>query len=91
MEERLKDALASAGEMLAEALRAGLVARGLPGELGVAVQGGRVVVGSASAAVRDAEVGAAGRAPAGVLEEIGRRAAPHIVARLASQLGGFGT
>jgi hypothetical protein len=90
MEERLKDALVSAGEMLAEAMRAGLVARGLPGEIGVMARDGRVVVGSTSPAVREGEVGAAGRPPTGVLEAIGRAAVPHLVARLTSDLGDVG-
>jgi len=89
MDERLKDALASAGGVLAEAMRAGLGARGLPGELSVRVGEGRVHVVSASAAVRDAEVGAPGRPPSGVMEGIGREAAPRVAAALAEALRGF--
>jgi hypothetical protein len=86
MDERLKDALASAGEMLAEAVRAGLVSRGLPGETSVTLRDGRVVVASASAALRDVERGAPGRRPAGILEGIGRAAAPQVAAAIAGTL-----
>jgi hypothetical protein len=86
MDERLKDALASAGGVLAEAVRAGLGARGLPGEVGVRVRDGHVQVVSASASVRDAELGAPGRPPSGVLAGIGRDAAPQVAAALADAL-----
>jgi hypothetical protein len=88
MDERLKDALASAGEVLAEAMRAGLGARGLPGNVSMRLRDGRVHVVSSSAAVRDVELGAPGRPPAGVLEGIGRAAAPQVAAALADALRG---
>jgi len=89
MDERLKDALASAGAVLAEAMRAGLSARGLPGELSVRVRDGRVLVVSASAAVRDAEFGAPGRPPAGVLDGISKEAAQQAAAAVAESLRGW--
>jgi hypothetical protein len=88
MDERLKDALASAGGVLAEAMRAGLGERGLPCEVSMRVRNGRVHVVSASAAVRDAELGAPGRPPAGVLEGIGRAVAPQVAAAVADVLRG---
>jgi hypothetical protein len=88
MEESLMDALASAGEMLAEVVRTGLAAQGLPGEVSVIVRDGRIMVASRSATVRDAEVGTRRRAPGAVLETIGRDNAGRVVAEVAKVLGG---
>jgi hypothetical protein len=88
MDERLKDVLASAGGVLAEAMRAGLGARGLPGDVSVHLRDGRVHVVSSSAAVREVELGAPGRPPGGVFEGIGRAAAPLVAAALADALRG---
>jgi hypothetical protein len=88
MEESLMDALASAGEVLAEAMRAGLAAQGLPADVSVFARNGRIVVASRSAAVRDAEVGTRSRAPGAVLEIIGRDNAGRVVAEVAKVLGG---
>jgi hypothetical protein len=89
LEESMKDALLQAGERLAEAIRAELSAQGLPSELCVAVEDGRVVVASRSAAARDAELGAAGVAPLGSMEKAAREAAGDVVRGLAHDLRGF--
>ena len=89
MEESLKDALLQAGEHLAEAMRAGLSAQGLPSELCVFVEDGRVVVASRSAALRKVEVGAAGMAPRGAMEGTARVAAALAVRVLSEHLEGF--
>jgi hypothetical protein len=88
MEESLMDALASAGDMLAEAVRTGLSSQGFPGDVSVFVRDGRIMVASRSAAVRDAEVGTRHRAPGAVLEMIGRDNAGRVVAEVARVLGG---
>ncbi len=89
MEESLKDALLQAGEHLAEAMRAGLSAQGLPSELCVFVEDGRVVVASRSAALRKAELGTAGVAPRAAMEGTARVAAAQTVRDLARHLKGF--
>ena len=57
------DALLHAGNILAEALRAGLSARGLDADLSVHAEGARLTVVSRSRAVWAAELGEPGRAP----------------------------
>ena len=83
------DALLAAGEQLAEAMRTALAARGLPSDLCVMVDGGRVVVASRSAAVRRAELGEPGIAPGAAMEGAAREAAPLLVHALAGRLEGF--
>ncbi len=85
----MKDALLAVGERLGEALRVGLSAEGLPDEVCLIVEDGRVVVASRSAAVRRAELGAAGQAPRGAMERLARGAASHVVRALAQDLEGF--
>jgi hypothetical protein len=89
LEESVKDALLQAGEHLAEAMRAGLSAQGLPSELCVIVEDGRVVVASRSAVLRKAELGSAGVPPRGAMEETARAAATQAVGILARHLEGF--
>ncbi len=89
MEESIRDALLEAGEHLAEAIRSGLSAQGLPGELSVIVEDGRVVVTSRSAALRTIELGSAGVPPRALMEELGRSAATHVVRGIANTLKGF--
>ena len=89
MEESLKDALLQAGEHLAEAMRAGLSAQGLPSALCVFVEDGRVVVASRSAALRKCELGSAGVGPRGAVEGTAREAAAQAVRVLAQHLEGF--
>ena len=91
MEESLKDALLQAGEHLAEAMRAGLSAQGLPSELCVFVQDGRVVVASRSVALRKAEIGSAGVAPRAAMEGTARVAAAQAVRVLSRHIGGLVT
>ncbi len=85
----MKDALLQAGERLAEAMRVGLSAEGLPGEVCLIVEDGRVVVASRSAMVRKAEFGSAGVQPRAVMEGAARAAVGHVVRRLAQDLKGF--
>ncbi len=89
MEESLKDALLEAGERLAEMFRAGLSRQGLPDEVCLIVDEGRVVVASRSAVVRQAELGEAGTPPRGVMEGLGRDAAPALVEGLSRRLEGL--
>jgi hypothetical protein len=89
LEESLKDALLQAGEHLAEAMRTGLSAQGLPSELCVIVEDGRVVVASRSVALRKAELGWAGSPPRGAMEGAARVAATQVVKVLARHLEGF--
>ncbi len=86
MEETVSDALLEAGERLAEAMRAGLCAQGLPGDVCVIVEDGRVVVASRSAVVRRSEIGEPGSPPQAVMEAIARDAGPGVVAALAARL-----
>jgi len=87
VDEGLMDALLAAGETLAEVLRAGLAARGLPGELSVRVEGSRVVVASRAPEVRAAELGAPGRPPSAPVETLARCAAGEIARTLRDVLG----
>ena len=89
MEESIKDALLQAGEHLAEAMRAGLSAQDLPGELCVIVEDGRVVVASRSVALRKIELGAAGLPPRAAMEGAARSAAANTVRRFAEHLQSF--
>jgi hypothetical protein len=82
----MKDALLQAGERLAEAMRAGLSAQGLPIELCLIVEDGRVVVASRSAALRKIEFGSMEAPPRGVVEGTARDASRHIVRLLAQDL-----
>ena len=86
MEESIKDALLQAGERLAEAMRAGLSTQGLPHEICLMVEDGRVVVASRSAALRRVELGAAGAGPRAVMEGLAREAAAHAVRGFAEHL-----
>lgn len=86
LEESLSEALLAAGELLAEAMRMELSARGLASELTVLVEGERVVIASRSAAVRDAEVGTASRPPAPMMESIAREAAPDLLLAISARL-----
>jgi hypothetical protein len=88
LEETLNDALLAAGDILAEAIRAGLVARGLPATLRVIARDGKVVVASGEQAVRVAETGSAGVAPCALMERAAREAALHAVQSLADRLKG---
>ncbi len=83
MEETLNDALLAAGDILAEAIRAGLVARGLPATLRVIARDGKVIVASGELAVRVADV-----APCALMERAAREAALHAVQSLADRLKG---
>jgi hypothetical protein len=85
----MRDALLQAGERLAEAVRAGLSREGLPSEVCLIVEDGRVVVASRSKAVRLAELGSAAGQPRGVMEGAAREAAAHVVRGLAQDLKGF--
>ena len=85
----MKDALLQSGERLAEAMRAGLSAQGLPSELCLVVEEGRVRVVSKAAVVRQAELGCAGVRPRGVMEGAARGAATQVVRALAQDLEGF--
>ncbi len=86
MEESLSDALLAAGEQLAEAMRLGLSAHGLPSELSVLVEGERVVIASRSGVVRDAEVGTASTPPMGTLESIAREATPALLYAISAKM-----
>ncbi len=86
MDESLSDSLLAAGERLAEAMRTGLAAQGLPSELTVLVDGGRVVIASRSAAVRDAEVGTACRPPRALMESVARDTAPDLLRAISAKL-----
>jgi hypothetical protein len=88
LEESVRDALLEAGEHLAEAVRANLLARGLPDDVCLLVEDGRVVVGSRSKLVRRAELGAAGAPPLGVMEEAARDLAPDLARGIAAGLQG---
>jgi hypothetical protein len=89
LEELLNDVLLEAGERLAEALRAGLAEQGLPDELHVRLDAGRVVVASRSHRVREAELGKAGVPPTALMEGIAQESAPLLVALLENRLKGF--
>jgi hypothetical protein len=86
LDDSLMDALRGAGTLLADALAEGLVARGLPGEVQVVVEAGRVRVVSRARAVHEAEFGRAGMAPSAPMAGLAREAAPRIVAALAESL-----
>jgi hypothetical protein len=88
LEESVKDALLAAAEHLAEAVRAHLLARGLPDDVCLRVEDGRVVVASRSQVVRRAELGAAGAPPLGVMEGAARDVAPDLARRIAAHLQG---
>jgi CRP-like cAMP-binding protein len=89
LEESMKDALLQAGERLAEAVRAGLLAQGLPSDVCLVVEDGRVMVVSRSGAVRQAELGSAGSLPRGGMAAAAHAAAGHVVRKLAQDLEGF--
>lgn len=84
----MKDGLLSAGAMLAEAIRIGLAAHELPNDVAMFEQDGRVVVGSRSVVVRDAELGRAGVAPRAVMEAVAVEVAPHVLRGLRDRLEG---
>ncbi len=86
MEEGLNDALLDVGELLAEALHAGLSAGGLTTDLMVRGGEGRVSVVSRSADVWRAETGSAGLAPSAPLAGVVRSRAGDVVARLRDRL-----
>ncbi len=86
LEEALSDALLQAGGVLAEALREGLLVRGLDADLSVRAEEGRVTVVSRSRAVRAAELGEAGQAPSAPLSGIARVIEDDVVGALRSHL-----
>jgi hypothetical protein len=89
LEEWVNDALLEAGECLAEALRAGLIEKGLPGDLHVRLDAGKIVIASRSHQVRDSELGKAGVPPTALMEGIARESAPMVVELLAARLKGI--
>jgi hypothetical protein len=86
MDEDLKAALSAAGESLALAVRAELSARGLPDDVHVLVGDGRVVIGSASRAVKEAELGRVGTPPRPSMEMAGYRGAVEALDGVAAAL-----
>jgi len=90
LEETLSDALLAAGEQLAEAMRIGLSAQGLPSELTVLVEGERVLIASRSGAVRDAEVGTVSRPPTAMMESMAREASAALVHAISAKLRAAG-
>jgi len=89
VEESLTAALFAAGEQLAEALRMGLSAGGLPAELHIVLDGDRVVIASKSAELRLHEVGRVGSPPKGTMEGLARDAVPKALGAFVERLGGI--
>ncbi len=75
-----------AGKLLADAIARRLREQGLPGDVHMAFDGDRIVVGSTHTSVRDAESGNVERQPQGLLEHASREAIPKVIATLASFL-----
>ena len=86
MEEAIVDALAEAGQALAEAVRAALASSGLPSVLNTSVLDGRVTVASVSPEVHRAERGGLGAPPTAPIETAARAAAREVVCLLQSRL-----
>ena len=86
LEETLKEALLRAGDVLAEALRGGLLARGLEADLSVRAEDGRVTVVSRSRAVWAAELGEVGCAPSAPVSGIARVVEGDVVGALRGHL-----
>ncbi len=86
MEEAVKDALLSAGGVLAEAVRAGLLVRGYAADLQVRAVDGRLTVVSRDDVVWRAETGSAGVAPCAPLTGAARAACGDVVKVLHGRL-----
>ncbi len=80
--------MASAGECLAEAMHAKLGDAGLPSDLHVLFDDGRVVVASRSDSVRKAECGSASGSPKALLEAAARDSLPRVLQEIAHHVKG---
>jgi hypothetical protein len=86
LDESVRQALAVAGEQLADAVRQGLSAHRLRADLHMVQDADRVRVVSSSRDVHAAETGRAGQPPSAPMESVARRVAPQIVCALAAHL-----
>ena len=86
MEEALRDSLLLAGERLAEAVRKGLQARGLPTDVSLQADGLRVSVVSRSRDVYKAEHGTSAAPPTAPFEQAVRGATKDVVRVFARSL-----
>jgi hypothetical protein len=88
LDKGVRQALAEAGERLADALRERLAAQGLSDELEMALDGDRLRVVSHAREIHAAEIGRAGMAPTAPMESAARQAASGIVQALGARLRG---
>lgn len=88
MEEDLSAALAAAGALVAEAVRRRLQDAGLPDDVCVSAAGGRIMIASASSALREAELGRPGAPPRSYVSGAAREVAADAAGLVAACLGG---